>query len=132
MKIRVTIDFEDNGYSASSSDVSNVLLLAEGDTIEEVKLDMLSVIEELANMPNAPEALKDGYHVEWSFSASSFLNKFSHIISQAGLAKMAGINPNLLTAYKLGDKKPRKKQIEKLQKAINTFANDLLSTPLNL
>lgn len=130
MKIRVTIDFEDEGYSASSHDVPNVLLLAEGDTIEEVKKEMLDVIKEVAEMEDAPAILKEGYEVEWSLSVSSFLNNFSSLISQAGLAKLSGINPNLLSAYKNGEKKPRKQQVDKLQQAINTFANELLSTPL--
>lgn len=131
MNIRVTIDFEDEGYSASSYDVPGLILLAQGETVEEVKKDMLEVISEYRDDPDFSAVLND-FTVEWSFSVSSFLNRFSSLLTQSGLAQLAGINANQLNAYKKGTKKPRKEQIQKLQQAVNSFAHDLLSTPLSL
>ena len=131
MRIRVTIDFEDEGFSASSYDVPGIILLAQGETVEEVKRDMTEVIDEFVADESSPEVLRnESYSVEWAFSVASFLNKYSSILTQSGLAKLAGINPNQLNSYKKGLKKPRKEQVQKLQQAVNEFAKDLLSTPL--
>ncbi len=132
MKIRVTINFEENGYSAYSNDVPDILLTAQGETIDELKEDMLEVIEEVKAMDEAPLILKQGYEVDWAFSVPAFLSKFEGIISQSGLAILAGINPSLLSAYKSEQKKPSKAQVDKLQQAVNKFANELISTPLTV
>lgn len=71
MKIQVTITPEESGFSASSDDLPHVLLLAEGETIEEVKQDMLEAIAEVSRMDDAPAPLREGYEVEWSFSDHS-------------------------------------------------------------
>ena len=132
MKIRVTINFEENGYSAYSNDVPDILLTAQGETIDELKEEMLEVIEEVKAMDEAPLILKQGYEVDWAFSVPAFLSKFEGIVSQSGLAILSGINPSLLSAYKSEQKKPSKAQVDKLQQAVNKFANELLSTPLTV
>lgn len=132
MKIRVTINFEENGYSAYSNDVPDILLTAQGETIDELKEEMLEVIEEVKAMDEAPLILKQGYEVDWAFSVPAFLSKFEGIVSQSGLATLSGINPSLLSAYKSEQKKPSKAQVDKLQRAVNKFANELLSTPLTV
>lgn len=132
MKIRVTINFEENGYSAYSNDVPDILLTAQGETIDELKKEMLEVIEEVKAMDEAPLILKQGYEVDWAFSVPAFLSKFEGIVSQSGLATLSGINPSLLSAYKSEQKKPSKAQVDKLQQAVNKFANELLSTPLTV
>ncbi|BDE81296.1 hypothetical protein [Porphyromonas somerae] len=132
MKIRVTINFEESGYSAYSNDVPDILLTAQGETIDELKKEMLEVIEEVKAMDEAPLILKQGYEVDWAFSVPAFLSKFEGIVSQSGLATLSGINPSLLSAYKSEQKKPSKAQVDKLQQAVNKFANELLSTPLTV
>lgn len=132
MKIRVTINCEESGYSAYSHDVPDVLLTAQGETLDELKQDMLEVIEEVREMDDAPLILKQGYEVDWAFSVPAFLSKFEGMISQAGLATLSGINPSLLSAYKCEQKKPSKAQVDKLQQAVNKFANELLTTPLTV
>lgn len=132
MKIRVTINYEKDGYSAYSSDVPDVFLTAQGDTLDELKQEMLEVIEEVKEMEDAPLILRQGYEVEWAFSIPAFLSKFEGLLSQAGLATLSGINPSLLSAYKSELKKPSKAQVDKLQQAVNKFANELLSTPLTV
>lgn len=128
MEIRVTINFEDKGFSAYSHDVPNVLLLAEGETIDEVKAEMISVIEEVFEDEEALHGME--YTISWGFSVSTFLNKFSPLISQSGLAELAGINPSQLSLYKSGIRNPGAEQVAKLQQAVTSFAHDLLNTPL--
>ncbi|MDR0824602.1 MAG: helix-turn-helix transcriptional regulator [Prevotella sp.] len=62
---------------------------------------------------------------EFKYDVASFLSFFSNKFSLAGLQSITGINQKQLSHYVNGRKKPTAKTVEKIEKSIHEFANEL-------
>ena len=122
--LTVTIVKGNDQYGAWVENVAGIY--AAGNTVKEVKDDLLKAID-LYKKHNStiPKALQGNYELSWQYDTASFLEYYSKIFSKAGLERITGINQKQLGHYASGLKKPRKPQIEKIDRAIHCLANDL-------
>ena len=63
-------------------------------------------------------------------NATTFINYYSSIFTKAALSRITGINERQLWHYAAGVHKPRKQQLEKIQKGINALAEELAAINL--
>jgi predicted RNase H-like HicB family nuclease len=61
----------------------------------------------------------------WRYGIGALLNLYSGILTQSNLARITGINASLMRQYLGGYRNPSKKQLEKVEKNLRTFAADL-------
>jgi len=106
-----------------------------GQSPEEAKSEMLfqmnffkeTAIEKGFSYP----AFLDGeFEVVYKFDTESLLKYYSGVITPASLERLSGIHQKQLWNYLHGRSKPRKQQIEKIEKALHSLGAELLSIAL--
>lgn len=126
--VRVILEKTDTGYSAYTDDVPGCI--AVGDNLDEVKLNMTEAIQfHLEGLQEfneeIPVKLQGEYTLDFKMDITTFFEWASGIVTQTGLAKIAGINKNLVSQYANGIKRPGSKQLQKIEMAIHNFAQEL-------
>lgn len=129
MKVKALIERGNDGtygvYIDLNEDRLTYGIHGYGETVEEA-------IEDFCNSYNEMKA----YYAEerkpfveivflYQYDVASFLNYYSKFISLAGLEKITGINQGQLSHYLNGHRNPSKKTIEKIERRLHSFANDL-------
>jgi hypothetical protein len=61
----------------------------------------------------------------FKLETSTFINYYSNIFTKSALSRITGINERQLWHYAAGVHKPRKTQVEKIEKGIRTLAKEL-------
>ncbi|TKG90746.1 type II toxin-antitoxin system HicB family antitoxin [Puteibacter caeruleilacunae] len=127
--VPVILEKTDTGYSAYCDYLPGCV--ASGSSLKEVKQEFTAAVEfHLEGMredgETIPPEFTNEYELNFEIDIEEFFNWFSGIITQSGLSKMAQVNKSLLSQYATGDKKPRKKQLDKIQRALHKFGEDLL------
>lgn len=108
-------------------------IYAAGDSVKEVKEDVLNVIQiikEETPEESWPQAIKENWPIEWHYDVESLLKYYEGIISNAALERLTGINKKQLWNYSHGVSKPRKEAKEKIEKALHTLGQELLEFSL--
>ena len=93
--------------------------------VKENILEAISLYKEYNTDDNIPDILKGDFEIEWRFDTQSFLQYYNGIFSKSALEKITGVNQKLLGHYASGLKKPRKTQVEKIEKALQQFFEDM-------
>ena len=62
---------------------------------------------------------------DFSYDVASFLAYYSDKLSLAGLERITGVAQGQLSHYVTGRRQPSKKTVEKIQKALQNFGNEL-------
>lgn len=108
-------------------------IYAAGDSVKEVKADVLNAIE-LFKENNPPEqwprAIKEEWPIEWHYDVESLLKYYEGIISNAALERLTGINKKQLWNYSHGVSKPRKEAKQRIENALHTLGQELLEFSL--
>ncbi|MDF9830438.1 hypothetical protein [Parabacteroides sp. PF5-6] len=130
--IIATIEKTTDGYSVFTE---NELFSGMGHTAEEAKKDMIDQISfyvETMKEDNRtyPEYLDGQYEIVYKFDVQSLLQYYEGIFSNSALEKLTGINQKQLWSYAHGKSKPRKEQIEKIQKGLHSLGQELISIAL--
>lgn len=63
--------------------------------------------------------------VTFKYDVASFLSYYGKILSLAGLERLTGINQRQLGHYVTGHRKPSKQTVEKIEKKLHEFAEEL-------
>ncbi|NDV57286.1 type II toxin-antitoxin system HicB family antitoxin [Bacteroides sp. 519] len=128
-KIIVTIEKGKDLYGAWADNLPGIY--ADGQTVKETKENILYAIE-LYKKHNKiiPEELAGNIEIEWKFDIQSLLQFYSTIFTNAALERMTGINQKQLWKYANGLSKPRDIQKRKIEDALHTLGNELLSVSL--
>jgi hypothetical protein len=133
MKIKVYIEKAPDGwFSAYMDDVELPYdCVGQGQTIDETKEDFIKGYNEMKAY--YAEIGKPFVELEFEFcyDVASFLNYYSQILSLAGLSRLTGINQGQLSHYLNGRKKPSAKTVEKIERHIHEFANELATLKLS-
>lgn len=123
-KIVVTIEKGDDLFGAWANDVPGIY--GEGETVRETKENLLESIRLYKEQNTVvPKMLQEKLEIEWHFDIPSFLQYYNGIFTKAALERITGINQKLLGHYASGLKKPHKAQVEKIEKAMHNFIEDL-------
>ena len=76
------------------------------------------------------KVLQRAFTLKFKINATTFINYYSSIFTKAALSRITGINERQLWHYAAGVHKPRKQQLEKIQKGINALAEELAAINL--
>lgn len=113
----VYVDLEDNTL--------NYGIIGDGKTVAEAIEDFNSSYDEM----KASYAERDKIFVEAEFTflydVASFLGYYGNILSLAGLERLTGVNQGQLSHYVTGRRKPSKRTIEKIEKKLQAFGQEL-------
>ena len=128
--IVVILKKSDTNYSAYIPELDGCI--ATGDSIKEAVGNIEeAVIFHLAGMKaeglNIPESFKNDYKFTYKIDFESLFDWFSGVLTKSGIAKLTGMNQSLLSQYANGIKRPSTKQSKKIEQAIHSFGEELLS-----
>jgi hypothetical protein len=113
----------------------NEMFSGVGKTPEEAKAGMLfqmkffkeTAIEKSFSYP----AFLDGeFEVVYKFDTESLLQYYAGVITPAALERLSGIHQKQLWNYLHGRSKPRRQQVEKIEKALHCLSSELTSIEL--
>jgi len=97
-----------------------------GKTVMETKENVLEGLRLFVETtPEVPEVLRGEYEIEFRFDVPAFLKHYSTIFTKSALERLTGINQTQLSHYVSGFRKPSRKTIEKLDKAIHELSDEL-------
>ena len=74
--------------------------------------------------------LDQEYEIVYSFDTKSLLEYYSGILSLSGLERITGIHQKQLWSYLHGKTKPKRAQIEKIEKGLHELGKELVSISL--
>ena len=128
-KIRVFIERgKEGGFGAYMPDDNKLPfgLIGVGDSAQEAINDFnVSYVEMKDFLKEEGKELNEELEFEFSYDVPSFLAFYKDKLSLAGLQRITGIAQGQLSHYLTGRRTPSKKTVEKMQKALNAFGNDL-------
>jgi len=77
-----------------------------------------------------PTFLDQEFEIVYKFDTQSLLKYYSGVITPAALERLSGINRKQLWSYLHGRSKPRKTQVDKIEKALHNLGDELSSISL--
>lgn len=97
-----------------------------GNDMKEIEENMKEAIElYLEDNLNPIDLLSGDYELVFKIDAATFINYYSSIFTKAALSRITGINERQLWHYAAGVHKPRRQQLEKIQKGIQSLTKEL-------
>ena len=110
----------------------NEMFTGMGDTAEAAKMDMrqqMDFFKKTAIEDNFsyPDFLDGDFEILYKFDTESLLEYYSGILSLSGLEKITGIHQKQLWNYLHRKSKPRKAQIERIEKGLRTLGSELIA-----
>jgi predicted RNase H-like HicB family nuclease len=106
-----------------------------GNTAEAAKTDMRQQMDFFKKTAiedgfSYPDFLDEEFEIVYKFDTESLLEYYSGILSLSGLEKITGIHQKQLWNYLHGKSKPRKAQIEKIEKGLHLLGSELIAISL--
>lgn len=125
--VEVIVEHAGNNLSAYIEDVP---VITTGNDVKEIEKNMQAAVElyleSCKEMNIAPVRVLQGeFTLKFKIDAATFINYYSSVFTKAALSRITGINERQLWHYAAGVHKPRKQQLEKIQKGINALAKEL-------
>ena len=131
-KVNVIVEHAGNNLSAY---IEGVPIVSVGNDIKGIEKDVqesinlyLESCKELGT--EVSDVLKGEYELVFKIDAATFINYYSGIFTKAALSRITGINERQLWHYAAGVHKPRKQQLEKIQKGIEALTSELSAISL--
>lgn len=130
--VEVIVEHAGNNLSAY---IEGAPVITVGNDVKEIEKNMKEAIElyleSCKEMNIAPvEVLQGEFTLKFKIDAATFINYYSNIFTKAALSRITGINERQLWHYAAGVHKPRKQQLEKIQKGINALTEELAAINL--
>lgn len=127
VKVEVIVEHAGNNLSAY---IEGAPVITVGNDVKEIEKNMKEAVELYLDSCNemniAPvEILQGEFTLKFKIDAATFINYYSSIFTKAALSRITGINERQLWHYAAGVHKPRKQQLEKIQKGINALTEEL-------
>ena len=128
-KLQVIVEYAGDNLSAYINDLP---IVAVGKDLNEIKRNITDAIqvykESCAQLSVQPSALlADEYELSFVIDATTFINYYSSIFTKAALSRITGINERQLWHYAAGLHKPRKRQLERIQRGVQSLTEELSS-----
>ena len=130
--VEVIVEHAGNNLSAY---IEGAPVITVGNDVKEIEENMKEAVElyleSCKEMNIAPvEILQGEFTLKFKIDAATFINYYSSIFTKAALSRITGINERQLWHYAAGVHKPRKQQLEKIQKGINALTEELAAINL--
>ena len=128
-KLQVIVEYAGDNLSAYINDLP---IVAVGKNLNEIKHDISDAIqvykESCAELGVKPSDLvTDEFELSFVIDATTFINYYSSIFTKAALSRITGINERQLWHYAAGLHKPRKRQLERIQRGVQSLTEELNS-----
>lgn len=125
----------ENAGDNLSAYIEGAPVMTVGNDVKEIEKNMKEAVElyleSCQEMNIAPvEVLQGEFTLKFKIDAATFINYYSSIFTKAALSRITGINEHQLWHYAAGVHKPRKQQLEKIQKGINALTEELAAINL--
>ena len=130
--VEVIVEHAGNNLSAY---IEGAPVMTVGNDVKVIEKNMKEAVElyleSCKEMNIAPvEILQGEFTLKFKIDAATFINYYSSIFTKAALSRITGINERQLWHYAAGVHKPRKQQLEKIQKGINALTEELAAINL--
>ena len=130
--VEVIVEHAGNNLSAY---IEGAPVITVGNDVKEIEKNMKEAVElyleSCKEMNIVPvEILQGEFTLKFKIDAATFINYYSSIFTKAALSRITGINERQLWHYAAGVHKPRKQQLEKIQKGINALTEELAAINL--
>ena len=130
--VEVIVEHAGNNLSAY---IEGAPVITVGNDVKEIEKNMKEAVElyleSCKEMNIAPVEIVQGeFTLKFKIDAATFINYYSSIFTKAALSRITGINERQLWHYAAGVHKPRKQQLEKIQKGINALTEELAAINL--
>ena len=130
--VEVIVEHAGNNLSAY---IEGAPVITVGNDVKEIEKNMKEAVElyleSCKEMNIAPvEVLQGEFTLKFKIDAATFINYYSSIFTKAALSRITGINERQLWHYAAGVHKPRKQQLEKIQKGIYALTEELAAINL--
>ena len=127
-EVIVRIGKTENNYAACVEGLDGFVCTA--NTFEELKTEVPDGINfHLTGLREdgdpVPEIFESDYTLVYKWDVESLLEYYKGIFTKSALERMTGINQIQLGHYAAGRSKPRKPQIEKIEKALHRLGEEL-------
>ena len=124
-KVSVIIEYAGKNMSAY---IENAPIITVGKNLQEIEDNIKSAIELYLEDNDSPcEIFKGEYELSFKIDTATFINYYSGIFTKAALSKITGINERQLWHYAAGLHKPRKRQLERIQRGVQSLTEELNS-----
>ncbi len=133
-KIKVNVAWCDKNFGATLGDNVPGAVALTAKTYDELQREVPETLRfhidgMLADGDSVPQWLADGdYEFEYNLmDVATMLRAYEPFISLATLSRASGINPQLLSHYANGSKKPRPQQRQRIVDGIHKIGRQLLA-----
>ena len=131
--VNVVVGRTENNFSAYVEELDGFVCTA--DNFEELKNEVADGITfHLEGMKEdnepLPEIFQGDYSLTYKWDVESLMHYYKGIFTKSALEKLTGINQRQLGHYANGVSKPRKQQVEKIENALHSLGEELLSIQL--
>ena len=127
-KVIVVVEHSEKNLSAY---IEGAPIITVGNSLDDIERNINEAIElYLEDNENPCEVLSGEYELEFKIDAATFINYYSNIFTKAALSRITGINERQLWHYAAGVHKPRRTQMEKIQRGIRHLSKELSSITL--
>jgi predicted RNase H-like HicB family nuclease len=132
-KVLVTVEMTNNNYAAYIDILPGCV--STGKTFEEMKKNMEESVEmHLETSREFGDKISSVFDADfelvYKFDATSLLQHYRGIFTNAALERITGINQRQLQRYASGESKPRAAQVKKISNALHSIGRELLVVEL--
>lgn len=126
-KVNAVIERASDGTYSIYSDAEDLgyLVTGTGETVEEAKRYFEGGYEDIKKSYARHNEPFEEVEMCYVYDVASFLNYYSNMLSLAGLSRLTGINPQQLSHYATGRRRPSPKTVKKIADAIHAFGRDM-------
>lgn len=127
-EVIVRVGKTDNNYAAYVEGLDGFVCAA--DTFDELKKEVADGIEfHLEGLrddgDDIPDAFNGEYILVFKWNIEGLLDYYRGVFTLAALERITGINQTQLGHYAAGRSKPRKQQVQKIEKALHHLGQEL-------
>lgn len=128
-KVNAIIERASDGTYSIYTDADDLgyLVTGTGQTVEEAKKLFEGGYNDIKKSCERHNEPFTEVEMTYKYDMASFLDYYTKVFSLAGLSRLTGINQQQLSHYVTGRRNPSPKTVEKVQRAIHLFAQDLAS-----
>jgi predicted RNase H-like HicB family nuclease len=122
--ITATLEWGEDGYGVWFDEFPNVFSF--GETVEEAKIQAKeAILFAFEGEKKQPKWLTKGFEIAVKFDVPALLNYYQHVFTKRALSKITGVNESLLSQYATGLKRPRKRQIHRIETGLKSLSKEL-------
>lgn len=100
-------------------------VIGDGKTVAEAKADFQNSLEEMKAYYASEGKAFPEIEFEYIYDTASFLQQYAYAFTLAGLERITGINQRQLSHYINGVRKPRTSTIQKIERRLRSFGNEI-------